>query len=189
MQFSNGKTQEDLVNETLNAIKEGNRVIFIRGVCGTGKSAIALNIAKEIGKTSIVVPGKNLQEQYQKDYEGDKYILKKNGEKLKIRVITGRKNHKCKYLEDQNVPIFKEERNLKLNEIFERREKETNLTADNPFIPCKIEIKERNSGRIFHYLRDNKAINPKNFQTIKDVKRATIAPVCPYWCPVFPDKF
>ncbi len=189
LQFSNGKTQEDIVNDTLNLIKEGNRVIFIHGVCGTGKSAIALNIAKEIGKTCIVVPGKTLQNQYKEDYEGKKYLLKEDGEKLKISVITGRKNHRCKYLEEKNVPIFREERNLKLNEIFDRREKETNLTADNPYIPCKIEIKEKNSGRIFNYLKDNKAINPKNFKTIKDVKRATIAPVCPYWCPVFPDKF
>jgi Rad3-related DNA helicase len=189
LQFSNGKTQEDVVNEVLNSIKEGNKVIFIKGVCGTGKSAIALNIAKEIGKTCIVVPGKTLQNQYKEDYENKKYVIKEDGEKLKISVITGRKNHKCKYLEEKNVPIFKEERNLKLNEIFERREKETNLTADNPFIPCKIEIKEKNSARIFNYLRDNKAINPKNFKTIKDVKRASIAPVCPYWCPVLPDKF
>jgi len=189
LKFSNGKTQEDVVNEVLNSIKEGNRVIFIKGVCGTGKSLIALNIAKEIGKTCIVVPGKTLQNQYKEDYENKKYLIKENGEKLKISVITGRKNHKCKYLEEKNVPIFKEERNLKLNEIFDRREKETNLTADNPFIPCKIEIKEKNSHRIFEYLRDNKAINPKNFKTIKDVKRASIAPVCPYWCPVFPDKF
>ena len=189
LQFSNGKTQEDIVNETLNLIKEGNRVIFIHGVCGTGKSAIALNIAKEIGKSCIVVPGKTLQNQYKEDYENKKYLIKEDGEKLKISVITGRKNHKCRYLEEKNVPIFKEERNLKLNEIFDRREKETNLTADNPYIPCKIEIKEKNSGKIFNYLRDNKAINPKNFKTIKDVKRASIAPVCPYWCPVFPDKF
>jgi Rad3-related DNA helicase len=189
LQFSNGKTQEDLVNETIKAINEGNRVIFIHGVCGTGKSAIALNIAKEIGKTCIVVPGKTLQNQYKEDYEGKKYLIKNGGEKLKISVITGRRNHKCKYLELKEVPVFKEERNLKLNEIFDKREKETNLTADNPFIPCKIEIKEKNSGRIFHYLKDNKAINPKNFKTIKDVKRATVAPVCPYWCPVFPERF
>ncbi|VVB83642.1 Uncharacterised protein [uncultured archaeon] len=189
LEFSNGKTQEDIVNETLKAVEEGNRVIFIKGVCGTGKSAIALNIAKEIGKTSIVVPGKTLQNQYKEDYEDKKYLIKEDGERLKISVITGRKNHKCRYLEEKNVPIFKEERNLKLNEIFDRREKETNLTADNPFIPCKIEIKEKNSSRIFNYLKDNKAINPKNFRTIKDVKRASIAPVCPYWCPVFPDKF
>ena len=189
LQFSNGKTQEDTVNEVLKLIEEGNRIIFIHGVCGTGKSAIALNIARELGKSCIVVPGKTLQNQYKEDYENQKYLLKENGERLKISVITGRNNHKCKYLEDKNVPIFREERNLKLNEIFDRIEKETNLTADNPFIPCRIELKEKNSNRIFALLKDNHNINPKNFNTVKDVKRASIAPVCPYWCPVFPDKF
>ena len=67
--FSNGKTQEDIVKETLDAIKEGYKVIFIKGMCGTGKSAIALNIARQLGKTSIVVPIKSLQEQYIKDYK------------------------------------------------------------------------------------------------------------------------
>ena len=76
LQFSNGKTQQDVVEETLKAIKEGYKVIFIKGVCGTGKSAIALNIAKEIGKTCIVVPGKTLQAQYKEDYEEKKYLLK-----------------------------------------------------------------------------------------------------------------
>lgn len=189
LRFSNGKTQEDVVREVLNSIKEGYHVIFIRGVCGTGKSAIALNIARELGKTCIVVPGKNLQNQYKEDYENKKYLIKDNGEKLKISVITGRKNHKCRYLEEKNVPIFKEERNLKLNEIFERREKETNLSADNPVIPCKIEIKEKNSKRIQEYLRQNKAIKQGNFNSMKDVKRASVAPICPYWSPVFPDKF
>jgi len=72
--FSNGKTQEDIVKEILDAIKGGNKIIFINGRCGTGKSAIALNVAKEIGKTSIVVPGKSLQLQYKKDYESKKYL-------------------------------------------------------------------------------------------------------------------
>jgi len=48
--FSNGKTQEDIVKEVVEEIKNGTRVIFIKGVCGTGKSSIALNIAKEIGR-------------------------------------------------------------------------------------------------------------------------------------------
>jgi len=86
--FSNGKTQQDVVKEILSEIEKGEKIIFVKGVCGTGKSAIALNLAKAIGKTSIVVPGKNLQTQYKSDYEGNKYLLKKNGEKLKINVIT-----------------------------------------------------------------------------------------------------
>jgi Rad3-related DNA helicase len=189
--FSNGKTQEDVVKEVLDSVKEGYRIIFIRGVCGTGKSAIALNIAKEIGKTCIVVPGKTLQNQYKEDYENKKYVTKKNGEKLKISVITGRNNHKCKYLEMANAPIFKEERNLLLNEIFNKREdnKSKDTSADNPYIPCKIEIKEKNWNKIKEYLKQNRNINPSDFLDIKDVKRNSIAPVCPFWCPVFPDRF
>ena len=171
LKFSNGKTQEDVVKEVLNAIKEGQKIIFIHGICGTGKSAIALNIARNLGKTSIVVPGKNLQTQYQKDYEGTKYLLKKskledidsskfpqlkklanNKEKLKIKVMTGRRNHKCKFLEDNKnaIPRVMREVNAKLSDIFAGKKEEINnwmgkdLSADNKNIPCKIEIKEKN---------------------------------------------
>ncbi|MCL5018735.1 MAG: DEAD/DEAH box helicase family protein, partial [Candidatus Pacearchaeota archaeon] len=191
LRFSNGKTQEDIVKEVLDSVKEGYRIIFIKGVCGTGKSAIALNIAKEIGKTCIVVPGKTLQNQYKEDYENKKYLMKKNGERLKISVITGRNNHKCKYLEMESTPVFKEERNLLLNEIFNKRTKNESkdTSADNPYIPCKIEIKEKNWNRIKEYLKQNKNIDASDFLDIKDVRRMSIAPVCPFWCPVFPDRF
>ncbi len=191
LRFSNGKTQEDVVKEVLDSITSGYKIIFIKGVCGTGKSAIALNIAKELGKTCIVVPGKTLQNQYKEDYEKKKYLMNKDGEKLKISIITGRNNHKCRFLEEQNEPIFKEERNLKLNEIFMKKEAGENkdASADNPFLPCKIEIKEKNAKKIWEYLNKNKNFNSKSFRTIKDVKRASIAPVCPYWSPVFPERF
>jgi len=86
LKFSNGKSQEDVVKEVLNAVEQGHKIIFIHGICGTGKSAIALNIANKLGKTSVVVPGKNLQAQYKKDYENDKFLKKGNNEKLKISV-------------------------------------------------------------------------------------------------------
>ena len=87
--------------------------------------------------------------------------------------------------------MFREERNLKLNEIIEMKEtpKEKDTSADNPNLPCKIEIKEKNAKKIQEYLGQNKSFNMKNFRTIKDVKRASIAPVCPYWSPVLPEKF
>src|SRR3989344_6883404 len=47
--FSNGKSQEDIVRETVELIKEGRKIILLHGVCGTGKSAIALNIARALG--------------------------------------------------------------------------------------------------------------------------------------------
>jgi len=195
--FSNGKSQEDIVKEVLDSIKDGCKIIFIQGMCGTGKSAIALNIAKNLGKTSIVVPGKNLQNQYKKDYEENKYILKKNGEKLKISVITGRNNHKCKFLEDNinAIPVIKKEVNSRLNDIFENKRDEirniinNDLSADNFNIPCKIEIKEKNWNKIKEYLKQNKKINYENFLDLKDVKRISVAGVCPYWSPVLPEKY
>lgn len=196
--FSNGKSQDDVVNEVLNAIKRGDKIIFIHGICGTGKSAIALNIARQIGKTSIVVPIKNLQAQYQTDYgAGDKYLLKKNNEKLKISVITGRNNHRCKFLEDnQNaIPKIKKEIDSKLHDIFSGKKKEIketigkDISADNFNIPCKIEIKEKNWNKIKKYIQQNKDVHLRNFLDIKDVKRVSVAGVCPYWCPVVPEKY
>lgn len=194
LKFSNGKTQEDIVKEVVKSIREGNKIIFIKGICGTGKSAIALNIARQMGKTSIIVPGKNLQAQYKKDYEEDKYLMKENKERLKISVIDGRNNHKCQFLEDNQtiIPKIKREIDSKPDYIFEgRREnkKEKDLSANNPNIPCKIEIKERNWNQIKEYLKKNNDVNYRNFLDIKDVKRVSVAGVCPYWCPVLPDKY
>lgn len=195
LKFSNGKTQEDIVNEILNSIKEGNKVIFVKGMCGTGKSAIALNVAKEIGRTSIVVPGKNLQRQYKKDYENKKYVLKEDGEKLKISVITGRKNHICKFLEDSKTAIPKVEKNSILGDIFDRKRDDIlgligkDLSADNRNLPCKIELNEKNWRRIKEYIKQNKDVNSEDYQSIDDVKRAAVAGACPYWCPVLPEKY
>jgi len=166
--FSNGKTQEDVVKEVLNLINNGKKIIFVHGVCGTGKSAIALNLANELGKSSIVVPGKNLQAQYKRDYEGEKYLLKKNGERLKISVITGRNNHKCKFLEDNvhAIPKIRREINSKLNDIFsgvslEIKEKEDDIYASNPELPCNIEMREKNWLKIKKYIGENKKVNNK----------------------------
>jgi Rad3-related DNA helicase len=197
LKFSNGKTQEDIVKEVLDLFEKGKKVIFIRGICGTGKSAIALNIARKLGKTSIIVPGKSLQTQYKKDYEGEKYLLKNNNEKLKISVITGRANHKCKFLEDNknSIPKKKKEVNSKLHDIFEgKREEIKNLiqddiSANNSLIPCKIELKEKNWYKIKKYLQQNNKINFSDFSDIRDVKRFSVASICPYWSPVVPERY
>ncbi len=195
--FSNGKSQKDIVKEVLDSIKQGHKIIFIHGICGTGKSVVALNIARKLGKTSIVVPGKNLQNQYKKDYEREKYLLKNNKEKLKISVITGRNNHKCKFLEiNKNaIPKIKQEINSKLHDIFSGKRAEientiaNDISADNYNIPCKIEIKEKNWKKIQQYIKQNKKVNVKNFSSIQDVKRFSFAGVCPYWSPVLPEKY
>lgn len=195
--FSNGKNQEDIVKEVLDAVEKGEKIIFIKGVCGTGKSAIALNIAKSLGKASIVVPGKTLQNQYKEDYEEKKYLLKENNERLKISVIVGRNNFKCKFLEDKEIipQKNKKETNANLHDIFEfskeqmEEKKKRDVSADNWDIPCKIDIKEKNSKKIIEYLKQNKKINYKNLFDMKNVKRASIASVCPYWSPVISEEY
>lgn len=199
--FSNGKNQEDVVKEVIEAIKEGHKIIFINGVCGTGKSAIALNLAKEIGKTSIIVPIKSLQEQYSKDYSEDKYVLKTNklvdNEKLKISSVVGRRNFKCRFLEEFNPDIKGKteikEKNVKLSDVFEGINKpralEKNNTCDNPLLPCKVEIKEKNLGVIKDYIKQNPFVKISNFNSVKDIKRMSIAPVCPYWSPILSSEF
>ncbi len=196
LKFSNGKSQSDIVKEVLDSIKKGHKVIFIKGVCGTGKSAIALNIARKLGKTSIVVPGKNLQTQYKRDYESKNYLLKDNKERLKISVITGRNNHVCKFLQDEkfNIPKEKKEINAKLYDIFDfgkskKKEVKKDISADKYDLPCKIEIKEKNLRKIKEYLRQNPNIRQGLIQEINNVRRAPIAGVCPYWSPVLLEKY
>lgn len=194
--FSNGKSQSDIVNEVLNAIEQGYKIIFIKGVCGSGKSAVALNLAKEIGRTSIVVPIKSLQEQYMKDYTEKKYILK-NEKKLKISLMVGRKNFKCRFLEESNQGISLEtyytEKNAKLSDVFlginQPKLSHKNDSCDNHFLPCKIEIKEKNLQKIKEYIKQNPDIKLSNFSSVNEIKRMSIAPVCPYWAPILPEEF
>lgn len=159
--FSNNKSQEDIVNEVLEAIQQGKKFILIQGVCGTGKSAIALNIAKKIGKTSIIVPGKALQKQYQNDYSTKSYVLKDNHKKLKIKVITGRENHRCLFCKGRD--------------------------ANDSELPCKIEIKEANIEKLREYLKENPKVD--NNLELKNIRRTSIAPICPYWSPIIPSEY
>ena len=49
LKFTNGKTQEDVVREIVEKSKT-SKIIFLHGTCGSGKSAIALNVARVLGK-------------------------------------------------------------------------------------------------------------------------------------------
>lgn len=156
--FTNGKTQEDVVNDVLGAIKEGHKIIFLKGICGSGKSAMALNIAREMGRTSIVVPVKYLQEQYGKDYSDSFSIENKEGEPLKIRNFTGRNNFSCLYSE--------------------------NTKADDKFLPCTIDLKDSNWDLVKAYLKNNSQVDIQDFSGIDDVRRISVAAACPHWSPV-----
>ncbi len=159
--FSNGKTQEDVVKEVLDAISAGQKIIFIKGVCGSGKSAMALNLAKNFKKSAIVVPIKSLQEQYEKDYTQKKFVLKDNGNPLCISVIKGRNNFRCPF---------------------------TGERADDPLLPCTIEIREKNTEQLLEFISQNPAVSKEDFSGASDIKRMNIAPACPYWSPIMPSE-
>ncbi len=161
--FSNGKTQESVVNETLAAINQGHTIIFIKGTPGTGKSALALNIANQTGRTSIVVPVKFLQKQYEHDYMQRLYLKKPDGKKLNIAMITGRNNHPCLYNKEK--------------------------TADYPLLPCIVEIKKENVDLLNQFIKENHHVHSEDFQELKDYTRTAVAAACPYWSPIVPEDY
>ena len=163
LKFSNGKTQEDVVKEVVELINRGNKVIFLHGMCGTGKSAIALNIARILGRTSIVVPVKNLQRQYEEDYMRKMCVYKRDGEELKISMITGRDNHDSIFFPGKSC-------------------------ADQ-FLPDTIQIIEKNFQKLKEYYHDNPFVKHKDIDDIKQLRRISIAPVNPYWSPIIPADY
>lgn len=160
LKFSNGKTQEDVVKEVVDLIKSGKKVIFLHGMCGTGKSAIALNIARALGKTAIVVPVKGLQKQYEADYMAKKYVIQKNGAKMKIAMITGRENH------DSII--------------------EPGKSCAWPFLPDTIKLVEKNREKLKEYYAENPFISNKVPPSITKLRRISVAPANPYWSPILP---
>tara|TARA_Y100000310_G_scaffold345413_1_gene464697 strand:- start:6756 stop:8795 length:2040 start_codon:yes stop_codon:yes gene_type:complete len=159
LKFSNGKTQEDVVKEVVGLIKEGHKAIFLHGVCGSGKSVIALNIARALGSVSIVVPSKNLQKQYEDDYTGKKYLIKSNGEKMKIAMITGRDNH------DSII--------------------EPGISCADPMLPENIKIIDKNISKLREYYNQSYS-GGKGTPDVSKLKRRTIALANPYWSPILP---
>ncbi|MBM3232754.1 hypothetical protein FJZ18_01140 [Candidatus Pacearchaeota archaeon] len=160
LRFSNGKSQEAIAKEIAGHINNGKKLVFLHGVCGTGKSAIALNIARLLGRASIVVPVKNLQRQYEEDYTSKKYVLKKGGKKMKIAMITGRENH--------DSVLF------------------PGVSCADPSLPDTIKLTDKNLEKLEEYYKQNPYIRNKDMPEIKDLRRIAIAPANPYWSPILP---
>ncbi len=122
-QYSNGKTQ-DMVIQECHAILSHSPLCLMRGASGTGKTLIGLNLANQYRKTYIIVPRLNLQDQYVEDHYGDlgkKYILRPDGQKMRISVAKGRGNFECCYLADHY--------------------------ADDPLNPCIVQIRKDQARR------------------------------------------
>ena len=162
LKFTNGKTQEDVVREIVELSKD-HKVIFLHGTCGSGKSAIALNVARILGKASIVVPVKALQTQYEEDYITKKYLSKPNGEKMKIAMMTGKSNH------DSII--------------------EPGVSCADPLLPENIKIVDRNKDKILEYVKENPFLRNSGNISLENVRRITIASSNPYWAPIVPASF
>ncbi len=163
LKFSNGKTQTDIVKEIINLIKNNEKIIFLHGACGTGKSAIALNIARMLGKTSIIVPVKTLQKQYEDDYTSKKFLFKKNGQKMKIAIMTGKENH------DSVI--------------------NPGISCANPELPENIKITEKNYSKLADYFQSNPFVVGQEIPDLKHIKRLSVAPANPYWSPIVPSNY
>lgn len=158
LKFSNGKTQADVVDEVVQLIAQGKKVILIHGVCGTGKSAIALNIARRLGRASIVVPVKALQRQYEQDYMGRMWLVKADRTRMSIAMITGRENH------DSLI--------------------KPGASCADPTLPDTVLITERNASLVREYYANNPLIEHKRELPLKVLRRISIAPANPYWSPI-----
>src|SRR3989344_1394099 len=160
LKFSNGKTQEDVVKEIADLITSGKKIILLHGVCGTGKSAIALNLARALGRASIVVPIKTLQRQYEDEYMEKKHVVKRNGEKMKIAMITGRENH------DSIIA--------------------PGISCADPFLPDTIKLTDKNHDKLRGYYRENPFISNEDMPPVTKLRRISVAPANPYWSPILP---
>jgi hypothetical protein len=154
------KSIEFLKEDSVYDLEVPEQHNFIANGIITHNSAIALNIARALGKASVVVPVKGLQRQYEEDYMSKKYVLKQNGKKMKIAMITGRDNH------DSII--------------------EPGVSCADPTLPDTIRFIEKNYEKIKEYYEQNPFIRNKELPELKNLKRIAVAPSNPYWSPILP---
>ena len=97
LRYSTGKTQENVLEEIVEGLEKHDVVLF-KGAVGTGKSAVALHVCKEMGRGIVVVPTKVLERQYARDYGGNLFAVKKDDDSwLSITMLMGRSNFECPF--------------------------------------------------------------------------------------------
>lgn len=153
------KSKDFLKKDLTYDLEVSEKHNFIANGIIVHNSAMALNLAKHFKKTSIVVPIKSLQDQYERDYTQKNFILKEDGKKLKIAVIKGRGNFDCKFCSNT-------------------------CKADDPQLPCDVELREKNMKKILEFISQNPEVRKEDFSSVTDVRRISVAAACPYWSPV-----
>ena len=157
------KSIELLKEDVTYDLEVPKRHNFIANGIIVHNSAIALNVARKLGKSSVVVPVKALQKQYEEDYTENKFLYKPNGQKMKIAVLTGRENH-----------------DSIINE---------GISCADPELPENIKISEKNYAKIADYFRNNPFVSGQDIPDYKNIRRLSIAPSNPYWSPIVPSSY
>jgi hypothetical protein len=136
-------------------LDEKTKILIYKSFCGSGKSLTLLHVPKDMeGRAIFVTPFKNLQRQYYTDYfMGNKFVLKKDGTKLKVSVFLGRNNFPCKYLEEQ---YEHQQKLIELNKKFEQsmpiddnilKSYQVDSSAANRYLPCTKMLRSMGAGR------------------------------------------
>lgn len=130
-QYSTGASQLDSLNEMREAFRTNNIVIF-KGMVGSGKSVVGIRMIldRQYGRGIVAVPTIVLSEQYERDYDGNKYF-EIEGHRASLRILKGRQNFSCPRgshaLADQGDLIRSDKRYLPCTRKVE--EPETRLSA------------------------------------------------------------
>lgn len=72
-------SQKAVLLEIDKAFEAGNNFIILEAPVGSGKSAIALTVAKALGSAHLITPRKSLQNQYFEDFSDDVVLMKGRG--------------------------------------------------------------------------------------------------------------
>ncbi|MFH1820857.1 MAG: helicase C-terminal domain-containing protein [Methanobacteriota archaeon] len=171
--YTSGKTQADMIEEIVDAFGS-NDIVFLKATVGSGKSAVGLRTILEFGRGIVSVPTKVLSDQYVAAYEGEKYFMKEDGSKLKIGILKGRRNFRCKLQADKG----------------------RDFSCDNSSLPCKRHIDWKNGERRIDAVRAcphwGFVFRSELAKSIKDARKSPYVGIkgewtwcmkgdCPYW--------
>lgn len=70
------RSQEVVLREIDRVFNEGKRIVILEAPVGSGKSAIALTLAKQSGNAHVITPRKSLQDQYYEDFSEELVTMK-----------------------------------------------------------------------------------------------------------------
>jgi len=96
--YNNGVTQKQIIDKAISLFDGGEKIVFVKGGPGAGKSVIGLEIARHYGSGYITAPRKANQNQYRDDYGSANsrvYIVDEFSKEMPIGLLKGKSNFRC----------------------------------------------------------------------------------------------